>query len=361
MRLRNLPLPARLVLSFFLLSVGLGYLAALVQLHLQHATPGNFLPTADDAERLFSGKKGERPKSKLEVLIEAEEKQPFNGNGQMREAFTTKSTKPTWDEAIDERAEKLAGEGKEVEDQHKEQAEKELRQERDGERFALVAWIDAGAKKEDFESDSFVLPKKLNEQPITPNFVQENGQTEQRTLKLRSLLTARCFRCHKPDGVGKAKEFPLNDHAKLKPYVQVNEVSTRMSIEKLAQTTHVHLLGFSMLYGLTGLIFAFTSYPRLFRILVAPMPLLAQIADISCWWLARLDPVFAHVIVFTGAIVATGLMLQIVLTLFNLYGKAGKALILLLLVAGGIGLWQVKVQFIDPHLIAETLTVPSEK
>ena len=62
-----------------------------------------------------------------------------------------------------------------------------------------------------------------------------------------------------------------------------------MSLSKLAQTTHVHMLGFSMLYGLTGLLFAFTSYPVFVRVLIAPLPLLAQIIDISFWWLARLD------------------------------------------------------------------------
>jgi hypothetical protein len=37
--LRDLSLSSRLVLSVFLLSVGLGYMAALIQLHFQHAKP----------------------------------------------------------------------------------------------------------------------------------------------------------------------------------------------------------------------------------------------------------------------------------------------------------------------------------
>ncbi len=359
LRLRDLPLPARLVLSAFLLSVGLGYFAALVQLHMQHATPGHALPTGDDAERLFSGKPGERPKSKLEALIEAEESQPFNGSGQMRQAFTIKSTKPDWDSAIDERAEKIAGDGNEVEDKHREQAEKELRAERDGERQAVMAWVNAGAKKEEYDRDGFVLPTELIAQPITAKFVKDDGG--KKTVKVASILTARCYRCHKPDGVGKAKDFPLNDYAKLKPYVTVSENSTRMSTEKLAQTTHVHLLGFSMLYGLTGLIFAFTSYPRLVRILIAPLPLVAQVADISCWWLARIDPTFAHVIVFTGGVVAGGLMLHIGLTLFNLYGKVGKGVLLLLLVATALGGWQLKQHVIDPYLAHEGVAATAEK
>ena len=81
--LRALPLPAKLVVTAFLLAVGLGYSSAMVQLHMQHASPGNFLPTPEDAERIFAGKtQGERPKSKVEVVLEAPEDQPFNGTGQ---------------------------------------------------------------------------------------------------------------------------------------------------------------------------------------------------------------------------------------------------------------------------------------
>src|SRR5437870_3490109 len=38
--LREAPLPVRLVLSLFLISTGIGYFSALVQLHFQHARSG---------------------------------------------------------------------------------------------------------------------------------------------------------------------------------------------------------------------------------------------------------------------------------------------------------------------------------
>jgi len=356
LRLRDLPLSARLVVSAFLLSVGLGHCAALVQLHMQHATPGNLLPTGEDAERIFSGAKAERPKSKIEILLEAEENQQFNGNGQMCVAFTTKSTKPDWDDAIDERAKTFAKDSDDIQDAERKQAEEELRRERDGERLAVVAWISSGAKKETYDRDRFVLPNELKDYPVTAKYVVKEGDVC--TVKTTSILTDRCVRCHKPNGVGKAKEYPLHDYAKLKPYVQVTETSTAMSIDKLAQTTHVHLLGFSMLYGLTGLIFAFTSYPGVIRAVIAPLPLLAQVADISCWWLARIDPTFAHVIVVTGGMVAGGLGLHIVLSLFSMYGKPGKGILVLLFIAAGLGGWQLKERVIGPHLEQEKAAVP---
>ena len=48
-----------------------------------------------------------------------------------------------------------------------------------------------------------------------------------------------------------------------------------------------------MLYLLTGVIFAFTNYPALVKFLIAPLPLVAQLVDIACWWLTRTDPRFA--------------------------------------------------------------------
>ena len=74
----------RLVLSLFLIAVGLGYFSALVQLHFQNASAGEPLPTTDDVVEIFSGvenwsgKKPPAPKpvSKLEKLIMAPETLP---------------------------------------------------------------------------------------------------------------------------------------------------------------------------------------------------------------------------------------------------------------------------------------------
>jgi hypothetical protein len=94
-----------------------------------------------------------------------------------------------------------------------------------------------------------------------------------------------------------------------------------------------------MLYGLTGLILAFSSYPATLRVILCPLPLLAQVVEISFWWLARLPepvgPQLARLIGVTGGIVAVGLLLHIVLGVFDLFGAKGK-LVLVLLFGGAI-------------------------
>ncbi len=348
LRLRDLPLSARLVISAFLISVGCGYFAALVQLHFQHAGPGNALPTRDDVVRRFYGQlPGEKPESKMQHLLNADERLPLNGGGQMRAAFFEKSG--GWKKEIEKRARKMAGRRAEPNEAQLQQAEEELRKERDTERLAVLEWIGQGADKDAYENDSFCVSDQLVGLPIDEHFVGDPPDDGGKTIKVKTILDDRCVKCHAEGG--QVEKFPLEKYAQIQKYVKVEEAQP-ISREQLIQSTHVHLLSFSMLYLLTGVIFAFTSLPGFVRCLVAPLPLVAQMADIACWWLTRIDPRFADGIIIAGGVVAAGLTMHIVLSLFSMYGKAGKAVLLLLIVGAGIGGWQAK-PYVDNFLAQE--------
>jgi hypothetical protein len=189
---------------------------------------------------------------------------------------------------------------------------------------------------------------------ITETFVKTEKGT--RFAKISSILDVRCVRCHNEGSSSQAFRYPLRTWGEVAPYTRT-DTATGKSLSKLALTTHVHLLGFSMLYGLTGLVFAFTSYPGIVRLVIAPLPLLAQIVDISFWWLARLDepwgPMFARAIIVSGGIVGAGLALQIVLSLFNLFNKTGKLVMLLVFGVGvAIAAWYV-APIVIRHLESE--------
>lgn len=334
----DMPLAARLTIAAFMISVGLGYLSALVNLHFQEATPGKPLPDGDDVTRVYHGKSG---MSQFERLIVAHPSLPFNGDGSMRRAFTTRA-KPA--------AKKLKEIGKRMglpptDQKVRDQYFKEV----DGERIALIAWVRDGAPKEAYEKDAFKLTGKMKEVVINPEFV-ENDE-----VKIKSIIDTRCASCHGANVGGPASRYPLEDYEDITTYTSPE--SRGKSLPKLALTTHVHLLGFSMLYGLTGLVLALTPLPGWLRLPLAPAALVAQVVDISFWWLARMDepygPMFAKGIMVTGGIVALSLGLQIILTVFSLFGRGGKLLVVVLLAAaigGGLGL---KQKVLDPYLAKE--------
>jgi hypothetical protein len=353
---RDLPLAARLTLAAFLVSVGIGYFSALVQLHFQHAKQGSLLPDANSVIEVFHGHVGELPKSRIVRLVEAPDTERFTGTGQMSAAFFKRSKGFAADIKRKAKALSAKRQGKATEaDLAK--AEAEVRQERQGERQAVLSWLGAGADKDAYDEDKFFLPQEVMVGlKITPKYADKDDKGT--FVKIKTLFTERCTRCHAKDGDdAKAADFPLEKWEQIDRYNKV-EVASAMSMTKLAQTTHVHLLGFATLYGLTGLIFALTRYPGFLRVLVAPLPLLAQVIDIAFWWLARLDaphgPMFATWIPISGAVVGVGLGLHIVLSLFDLFRRVWARILLVLLLFGALASGAVvKERVIDPYMAKE--------
>lgn len=359
--LRNLSLPTRLVLTVFLFAVGLGYFSALVQLHFQHATAGQLLPGKDEAVHNYHGHQG---KSQLERLITADENKPFNGSGQMSVAFTTKAI--GWKKDIKKVGEnELVKRKIEVPDDKKdavvkELGEKEVRKQRNLEVEAIVAWIHAGAHEKDY--DSYELPvaiaKELGEEPNEQFFTKKDDKW---TANIKEVVTARCARCHNGTKRDPAAQVDLNSFDELKTYIEVEDRGGGMSLPKLAQTTHVHLLGFSMLFGLTGVIFSLTSYPSLIRGIFAPWTLIFQVIDVSCWWLGRIDPMFAQAILVTGGMVGLGLIIHIFGSVFNMYGKAGRTVVLILILGAGAGGVLLNKHVIEPYMAHESISATIQK
>jgi hypothetical protein len=383
----DLSLPVRLTLAVFLMAVGLGFLSALVNLKFQEAGPGNILPDDHD---LILAYHGQPTSTQLERLLMQPDIKPFNGQGSMRSAFTFRvaglsrliAKKKQENEAElkklkEERGtEKDKAKLREIDlrinalSESDAAAANDVRLDLDGERVALILWLrsqqepinpkDPKGEKKDlqkpYEDDAFELPPKAKQLHISPNFVDEI-KPGIRLVKIKSILERRCVRCHSEDVGGAGSNYPLDSWEHLKPYAVKTESSTGKSLNKLALTTHVHLLGFAVLFGMTGLIFAFSSYPWIVRLVVAPLTLAAQVVDISFWWLSLLDDpygsMFAVLIKTSGGIVAASLFVQIVLGLFNLFRITGKiVIVLLLLVGAGLG-YQAKVTTIDPYLAKE--------
>src|SRR5262245_28710921 len=254
--LRDLPTPAKLVITCFLLAVGVGYTAAMVQLHMQDAKSGQALPTAHDVILKYTGKKWfetepPRPRSQFVTLITTDERASFNGWGTMLPALTTRD----------------GGELNRIARTGPSQAEK-LRPLRHGERDVLVLWAESPpeVRKQAFDSDHFGIDAGKEPKAITPEFRSADG-----AYKVKSIIETRCVRCHKPNGDDShAANFPFQTYEQIEKYLTAPSVGNfrsggdwvkveePISLERLTQSTHAHLLSFAVLFSLTGLVFAFT-------------------------------------------------------------------------------------------------------
>ena len=206
--LRDLPLPARLVLSLFLVSVGVGYFSALVQLHLQHGSrDGEPLPSPADVVEVFAGLKkvdpnAPAPVSKLERLVNGPlEGATWNGSGSMAAAFHHKDGADYKDRA------------KDPEDKPK------LIAERQGEQAAVTAWIrlPEADRRKAYEADAVPFPAGT---PLTADYLS----ADKATAKVKTILTDRCARCHQKGA--EQESYPLEAYEQFGKYLAVPSLVT---------------------------------------------------------------------------------------------------------------------------------------
>lgn len=375
------PLPVRLLISVFLASVGIGYCSALVNLHFQEASPGNPLPDAADVVRAYHG---DASSNQIARLISSPDSLPFNGSGSMRGAFTEKKNPGALKTATEEIVAQLKEGGYKLGPSLKSIIAENVRRFFDFERQALLAWATTGHHRAAYDKDDYDLPEDLAQEyrdfrktfiekltPLRPvpagdsvdpavlavnDFLTLDDDGKGVSARVRGIIEERCVRCH--DHGKSVSSYPLSRFEHLKVYLDEDLGAERgKSLPKLALSTHVHLLGFSVLYGLTGLTFALSGYPFWMRLLIAPAPLMFQIIDISFWWLSRLDspwgPIFAQGIMGTGGLVAVALMAQIVLGLLGLFKGIERVVLLAICALGTATGIAILVLVVLPHLEKE--------
>jgi hypothetical protein len=306
------------------------------------------MPTIADVVRKFTGKvKFDEPPpppvSKFVKLITTpEEGHPFNGSGTMSPAFFSQN--PDYNKV---------GRTSPADQPH-------ARADFAGERDVLVLWAESpeDVREKAYRDDHFdVKDKDKLPKAITPKFVSAGA------FKVKSIIDARCARCH---ATGEAQStWPLQTYDQICKYLKVPDpvpftkgdyikVEEPISLDKLTQSTHAHLLSFAVLFSCTGLIFAFTSYPSIVRCVLGPWVLLAIVTDVVFWWLARLSDdygvYFAKGVIGTGLCAGAGLGAQITLSLWNMYGSKGKFVLLLLFAIGAAALGLVGWKVVWPHL-----------
>ncbi len=367
--LRKLPIAGKIVVATVLLSIGIGFTSAIVNLHFQSANAGQPLPGPEETVSEFHGSK---QYSQIERLLIANESKPFNGSGSMRSAFTSKRAggikraikekriylTELAEEKLKDKPEELAKEIARIANDP--EIENLVYQDIDGERIALLAWIKDGFKKEYYENSQqqgYPLVGKLESLQISLPMVHTTEDGSQRFANIEGIIESRCMRCHDVNAGGSAANFPLNTFEDFADYCSP-EKSSAKSLEKLALSSHVHLLGFAMLYGITGFCLAMTGFPNYLKVIIAPSALIIQVIEISCWWFARMDapmgPIFASAIPVLGGMVALGLLSQILLSLWDMFEIGGRKVVIMLLVVGAIFGGIIGVKVVLPFLKEET-------
>ena len=131
---------------------------------------------------------------------------------------------------------------------------------------------------------------------------------------VKPILDQNCVACHRA-----TSGLPVPPLTTFEEVKKVAQVDTGYSVLQLARVSHVHLFGISIIFLLTGAIFAMSEIPGIWRMSVVAIPYLAIWADIGSWWITKYEPVFAYVVVIGGTLMGLALGVQIFYSLWEMW------------------------------------------
>jgi hypothetical protein len=225
-----LPLSMRMVYTMTLLTLGIGYIFAMIQVFEVHAgRDGKPGLSAEDLRIAYSGKHGA---TRLESAL----------NGPMQSMLPAE------------------------------------------ERQAILSWVHEGATKEGYEA------------------------------KAKPIFDKRCIVCH--DG--------SNPHQpNLTNFEDVSKMVARdegMSIGTLVRVSHIHLFGLTFIFFIVSSIFAHSYMrPLWIKCAVIVVPFFAIMFDIASWYLTKLWPNFAWMVIGSGAFMGLSFAIQWVTSMYQMW------------------------------------------
>ena len=281
LRLVRLSLPAKLLITLLLLTIGPGYLCGTANIYFKHQNAdGEPGMTVDDLRAAFHGMtRTFQPEDK--IIVNSQMLAEVRPGGGMRE-YLDRGGEPA-----------VRG---------------------------LITWLENAAKEEEFAQE---------------------GLAESGDPSAQAVIKAQCIECHNADG-GDIEEIPYaatdtNDpEYKLvmvtaKPKI-TREPSGVQTVEikppstaRLVHVTHAHVMTVPVFTFVVGVLFLMTGLPQGVKLLLGPLPMLGVLLDISGWWIARYFESFIYVIGAAGGLHGATYALQILCILGSLwFGRRGE-------------------------------------
>lgn len=153
---------------------------------------------------------------------------------------------------------------------------------KDEEYQALMAWVEAGGKKDDFE-------------PV--------GE----------IIEARCEKCH--SSIGKADFAPMEDYDEVAVFLKPNE---GISWQHLAMLSHQHFFGMGLLFfAVSAIVWTQTAYAVRVKAALSLIGFCGVFSDVGGWWLTKLAAPFAYLVMAGGSLTGLYFFLGIVLTWYD--------------------------------------------
>lgn len=109
----------------------------------------------------------------------------------------------------------------------------------------------------------------------------------------------------------------ISDRATMDKMIQVDE---GQSMATLTRVSHIHLFGIAFIFFFVGWIFTYaTGISQLTRAIIISVPFLFLIVDVLSWWLTKLHPSFAWLVIIGGFGYSVAATIMIFTSLYQMW------------------------------------------
>jgi hypothetical protein len=137
----------------------------------------------------------------------------------------------------------------------------------DGQRFKIMQWVRDGAEWEDYASSG-----------------------------VAAIIEQRCVMCHNANASAGVPDF-----AKFENLKALTTEDTGATFGSLTRVSHIHLFGISFIFMFVGIIFCFSETTSIrYKCIAVGMPYIFLVTDILSWWLTKIHPMFAWLVILAG-------------------------------------------------------------
>ncbi len=111
---------------------------------------------------------------------------------------------------------------------------------------------------------------------------------------IKPIVDAKCAMCH-------ASMPTLPNVTKYAEMREISHVDQGAEIESLTRVSHIHLFGIAFIFFFIGLIFSMAvGFNKWLKALLIVVPFAFLIVDVAAWWLTKMHPGFAYLVIVGG-------------------------------------------------------------
>lgn len=125
-------------------------------------------------------------------------------------------------------------------------------------------------------------------------WAREGADEAQWQATIKPIVDAKCAVCH-------ANTPSLPNVSDFEVMLGIADVDHGASIATLTRVSHIHLFGISFIFFFVGLIFSLAvGFKQWHKAIIIFVPFAFLIVDIASWWLTKMNPSFAWLVIIGG-------------------------------------------------------------